>query len=96
MGLLLSPPVPFSFAILIIVTAWLASSWYIMSMVQQWLFGTRRADLRYTDLLRTELASLVILVAALLALGLVPATLFGPDNTATATSAVTEPSVWNR
>lgn len=96
MGLLLSSAVPFSLAILIMVTAWLAASWYIMSMVQQWLFGTKRPDLRYIDLLHTELASLIILVGVLFALGVGPADLFGTNNLATATSAITESFAWKK
>ncbi len=47
-----------------------------MQMVPRLLFGIRRPELRYTDLLTTELASLLIVVLVLLALGLAPATLF--------------------
>jgi len=94
MGLLLPSAVTFSLSLLIMVTAWLAASWYIMGMVQQWLFGAKRPDLRYTDLLHSELAALMILVGVLLALGVMPATFFGPDGTATATSAITESFVW--
>jgi NADH-quinone oxidoreductase subunit M len=96
MGLLLPSAVPFSLSILIMVTAWLAASWYIMGMVQQWLFGAKRPDLRYTDLLHSELAALMILVVVLLALGVIPATIFGPDAMATATSAITESLAWNK
>lgn len=96
MGLLLSSALPFSIAILMMVAAWLAASWYILRMVQQWLFGMRRADLRYADLLHSEFASLAILVVVLLALGVVPATFFGPDILATATSAITESFAWNK
>src|SRR5215510_12437207 len=81
MGLLLPSAVTFSLSLLIMVTAWLAASWYIMGMVQQWLFGTKRPDLRYTDLLHSELAALTILAGVLLALGVMPATFFGPDGT---------------
>ena len=55
-----------------------------------------RPDLRYTDLLYGELASLAILVVALLVLGVVPAVLLGPDTMATATHAVTESFAWNK
>jgi NADH-quinone oxidoreductase subunit M len=78
------------------ITAWLAASWYIMGMVQQWLFGAKRHDLRYTDLLHSEWAALMILVAVLLALGVIPATFFGPDAIATATGAITESFAWNK
>lgn len=96
MGLLLPSAGPFSLSILIMVTAWLAASWYIMGMVQQWLFGAARPDLRYTDLLHNELAALMILVVVLLALGMMPATVFGPDAIATATGAITESFAWNK
>jgi NADH-quinone oxidoreductase subunit M len=96
MGLLLSSTVSFSIAVIIIVTAWLAASWYIMGMVQQWLFGEKRTDLRYTDLLPTELASLLILVLILLALGVAPSNLFGPQKTVLPTSANVESIAWNK
>jgi NADH-quinone oxidoreductase subunit M len=96
MGLLLLSKISFSIAIVIIVTAWLAASWYIMGMAQQWLFGTRRYDLRYTDLLPGELASLTILVVVLLALGVVPTHLFETGTLTTATGAITELFVWNK
>jgi NADH-quinone oxidoreductase subunit M len=96
MGLLLLSEVSFSIAIVIIVTAWLAASWYIMGMAQQWLFGTHRHDLRYTDLLPGELASLTILVVVLLALGVVPTHLFVAGTLTTATGAITELFVWDK
>lgn len=96
MGLLLSSTVPFSIALFLMAATWLSASWYIMGMAQQWLFGARRRDLRYADLLRTEMASLVILVVLLLALGVVPADLFGFDTIPPTTGAVTESSPWNK
>ncbi|MEK7337652.1 MAG: proton-conducting transporter membrane subunit, partial [Nitrospirota bacterium] len=103
MGLLLSSTAAFSAGIIVLVCAWLASSWYILDLVQRLLFGTRRADLRYADLLQTELAALVIVVLTLLALGVAPISLFGPDRTTAATGADSEPAgansgslVWNR
>lgn len=101
MGLLLSSTAAFSAGIIVLVSAWLASSWYILDLVQRLLFGNRRSDLRYADLLQTELAALVIVVLTLLALGIVPISLFGPDPTTATTGA--EPAgarsgslVWNR
>ncbi len=96
MGLLLTSSLTSVVGPFIVLVAWLTASWYIMQMVQQLLFGARRSDLRYTDLLNTELASLLILVLALLALGLAPASLFTPDQTLHQTSAVTESLRWNR
>jgi NADH-quinone oxidoreductase subunit M len=82
MGLLLSSPFPSISGLFITLLAWLAASWYIMQMVQRLLFGLRRPELRYTDLLPAELASLLIIVLVLLALGLAPATLFASGRTA--------------
>ena len=96
MGLLLSLAIPFSLAVIIILMAWLAASWYIMNMVQPLLFGTRRSDLQYTDLLRTELASLMIIVLVLLALGMAPPSLFGPEATALPTSGIPRSFAWNK
>lgn len=96
MGLLLSSTAAFSAGIIVLVCAWLAASWYIMEFVQGLLFGTRRTDLRYADLLGTELASLMILVLTLLALGVVPSTLFGPDRIAPPPGATSGSFVWNK
>ena len=79
MGLLLSSPFPSLTGLFVTLLAWLAASWYIMQMVQRLLFGVRRPELRYTDLLRAELASLLIVVLVLLALGLAPTTLFASE-----------------
>ncbi|MCS6292315.1 MAG: hypothetical protein H8J66_04510 [Nitrospira sp.] len=103
MGLLLSSTAAFSAGIVVLVCAWLAASWYILALVQGLLFGARRTDLRHADLLQTELVSLIILVLTLLALGVVPISLFGPDRTTLPASANSQPAgidsgslVWNR
>jgi len=95
-GLLLAAPFPSIAGLFITLLAWLAASWYIMQMVQRLLFGTRRPDLRYTDLLRAEFASLLIVVLALLALGLAPATLFTVDQAFHRTDAAMESLTWNK
>jgi NADH-quinone oxidoreductase subunit M len=82
--------------LVITLLAWLAASWYIMQMVQRLLFGVRRAELRYADLLQSEFASLAILVVALLAMGVLPATFFGSDTMRTATHTVMESFAWNK
>jgi NADH-quinone oxidoreductase subunit M len=60
------------------------------------LFGLRRPELRYTDVLHTELAALLIVVLVLLALGLAPATLFASQQTLPQTSTVMDVMTWNR
>jgi NADH-quinone oxidoreductase subunit M len=96
MGLLLSSPFPSLVGLFVTLLSWLAASWYIMQMVQRLLFGVRRPELRYTDLLRTEMASLLIVVLVLLALGLAPATLFAPEGMLFGAAAIGESSTWNR
>lgn len=96
MGLLLTSPPPSSIGLLIVLIAWLAASWYLMQMVQRLLFGMRRPDLRYTDVLTTEWASLLILVLALLVLGLAPDSLFASDQSVQATRAAMDSPKWNR
>jgi len=96
MGLLLSSPFPSLAGLFVTLLAWLAASWYIMQMVQRLLFGARRPELRYTDLLRAELASLLIIVLVLLALGLAPSTIFASERAMLGTATTGEPSTWNR
>jgi NADH-quinone oxidoreductase subunit M len=96
MGLLLASPFPSAAGLVVTLLAWLAASWYIMQMVQRLLFGLRRPELRYTDVLHTELAALLIVVLVLLALGLAPATLFASQQTLPQTSTVMDVMTWNR
>lgn len=96
MGLLLSSPFPSLVGLFVTLLAWLAASWYIMQMVQRLLFGARRPELRYTDLLHAEFASLLIVVLVLLALGLAPSTLFASEPAKLGTAAIGESSTWNR
>lgn len=96
MGLLLSGPFPSAGGLVVTLLAWLAASWYIMQMVQRLLFGLRRPELRYVDVLRDEFAALLIVVFVLLALGLAPATLFDPDHTMATAHSVTGLVAWNR
>ncbi len=71
-GLLLHSPIPSLLGLLIILSAWLAASWYIMNTVQRILFGTLRSDLRYRDVVASESAALLITILALTVLGLAP------------------------
>ncbi|MCS6302223.1 MAG: hypothetical protein H8K07_00945 [Nitrospira sp.] len=96
MGLLLTAPPSSTIGLFIALAAWLAASWYIMQMVQQLLFGTRRPDLRYADLRHPEFTSLLIVVLALLALGLAPTSLYTSDHTSDTTAAMERTSAWNR
>lgn len=84
MGMLLSPSFAPSASFVIIMLVWLSSSWYLVDVVQQLVFGRQRSDLRYEDLRPTEFASLLTLLLLLLALGAAPSRLFQ--------SSVTSPS----
>jgi NADH-quinone oxidoreductase subunit M len=96
MGLLLSSSLTLSAALLVIVIAWLAASWYILDMVQRLLFGRQRSDLRYEALRPAELASLVMVVLIVIALGIAPVSLFGMENQPPRAGAVMESVTWNR
>ena len=96
MGLLLSSSLTLSAALLVIVIAWLAASWYILDMVQRLLFGRQRSDLRYAALRPAELASLVMVVLIVIALGVAPVSLFGMEHQPPRAGAVMESVTWNR
>lgn len=96
MGLLLTAPPASTIGLFIALTAWLAASWYIMQMVQQLLFGSYRADLRYADLRHPEFTSLLIVVLALLALGLAPTSLYSSKETPNRTVTMERPVEWTR
>lgn len=72
MGLLLHSPIPSLLGLLIILSAWLAASWYIMSAVQRLLFGVRRSDIRHHDVVSGEWGALVATILVLVLLGLAP------------------------
>jgi NADH-quinone oxidoreductase subunit M len=96
MGLLLTPTLPLSAALVLIVLAWLAASWYFLDLLQRLLFGRHRPDLRYEDLHRTEFAALLALVIILLVTGVAPTRLFESGTPAPPTHVATGNISWNR
>ncbi len=96
MGMFLAPSLPLSGALIMIVIAWLAASWYFLDLVQRLLFGRHRPDLRYEDLRRTEFASLVTLVIILLALGIAPPRVFESGMPTQQARAAMEALSWNK
>lgn len=80
-GILMSPSLIWSWALLIVVVVWLTSAWYFIGMMQRLLYGQQRSDLSYEDLRDSEFASLLILVVVLIALGTVPSQVFDPGTT---------------
>ena len=95
LGMLLTASLTSSVALLVMMVAWLAASWYILDMVQRLLFGRERSDLRYEDLRRPEFASLLIVVLIVIALGVAPASLFGIAQQPLSIGAVKESVSWN-
>ena len=95
-GMLLTASLTSTVALLVIMVVWLAASWYILDMVQQLLFGRERLDLRYEDLRRPELVSLLIVVLIVTALGIAPASLFGMAEPSSSAGTVKESVSWNR
>jgi NADH-quinone oxidoreductase subunit M len=95
-GMLLAASLISSVALLVMMVAWLAASWYILDMVQRLLFGRERSDLRYEDLRPAELASLLMVVLIVIALGVAPVSLFGIQTQPPRAGAVTESVTWNR
>ena len=96
MGLLFASPLTSSAALLVLLIAWVAASWYILDMGQRLLFGRQRSELRYDDLCRSEFASLLMVVLILIALGVLPANLFGPDKSTPPATAITGSFAWNK
>jgi NADH-quinone oxidoreductase subunit M len=96
LGMLLTASLTSSAALLVIVIAWLAASWYILDMVQRLLFGRERSDLRYEDLRRFEFASLLMIVLIVIALGITPASLFGAENPTPRAGTVMKIVSWNK
>jgi NADH-quinone oxidoreductase subunit L len=71
LGLLLHPGVgSFAGDLMIVLLAWFCASWYLFKMLQRLLFGPPRADLAYDDLRLMEIASLVLVLAALIGVGM--------------------------
>lgn len=96
MGLLLTSPIASTAALFVILLAWLATSWYILDAVQRLLFGQKRPDLPFEDLQQPEFAALLMVVLIVIALGVVPAGLLGPDSVTPLTSAITGSFAWNK
>ncbi len=96
MGLLLTSPSASPAALVVILLAWLATSWYILDAVQRLLFGQKRPDLPFEDLQQPEFAALLMVVLIVIALGVVPAGLLGPESVTPLTSAITGSFAWNK
>jgi NADH-quinone oxidoreductase subunit M len=76
MAMLFDPMIGVSFGssmgLTIVVLTWFTASWYLFKLMQQLLWGPHRSDLQYEDLSHAEAAPLVIVLALLLAIGILP------------------------
>jgi NADH-quinone oxidoreductase subunit M len=96
MGLLLTPALPLSGGVFVVVIAWLAASWYVMDWLQRLLFGRHRPDLRYEDLRRSEFAALFAIVLILIVMGLTPVHVFQPGAPVSLIQTATEGLAWSQ
>ena len=96
MGLLLHSPIPSLLGLLIILSAWLAASWYIMSAVQRLLFGVRRSDIRHHDVVPGEWGALVATILILVLLGLVPNDWFASTMATQPADSFSRGIIWQR
>lgn len=95
-GMLLSPDFTPSAPFFLIMIVWLSASWYFLELVQWLVFGQPRLDLRFEDLRHTEFASLLIVLALLLALGTAPSRLFQLHSMALPASVALTEGTWIR
>ncbi|MGQ3685202.1 MAG: proton-conducting transporter transmembrane domain-containing protein [Candidatus Loosdrechtia sp.] len=70
--MLLRPPTAMSWALVIILFAWFAASWYLLRMMHHLLFGPHREDISYKDLRHREVFSLLLIILTLAFLGILP------------------------
>jgi NADH-quinone oxidoreductase subunit M len=95
-GLLLTSPIASPTVLFLILAAWLATSWYVLDAVQRLLFGQQRADLPFKDLQQSEFVALLMVVLIVIALGVIPAGVLGPESVTPLMSAVAGSFVWNK
>jgi NADH-quinone oxidoreductase subunit M len=96
MGLLLHSPIPSLLGLLIILAAWLAASWYIMSAVQRLLFGMKRTNIRHHDVVPGEWGALVLTILVLVVLGLTPNDWFSSPMATQAVDTFSRGILWQR
>ena len=82
--------------LLVILIVWFAAAWYLCKLMQRFLFGPHRLDLRHEDLVAGEVAALVIMVVVLLALGAAPLGFLRPEGLASPPYVAMERVLWHR
>ena len=93
-GMLLAPSFVLSGALAVILIVWLCASWYFVDLAHGLLFGRQRHERHHEDLRAPELASMVIILALLVALGVMPARLFDLEPANLQRTVAMEPSAW--
>jgi NADH-quinone oxidoreductase subunit M len=78
-GILLRPPVAFSWELIIIAFTLFAASFYLFRLMQRILFGPHRTDIPYEDLSPGEGVPILIVLLMLVVIGLLPYGLFDFD-----------------
>lgn len=95
-GMLLAPSFHWSGGLFIIMSAWLAASWYLFDLAQGLLFGPPQADRgRRDDLRDPEFAAFAIIVLLLVILGVLPSRFFTVGPPAQGTIVMGAPP-WNQ
>lgn len=75
-GMLLLPSFALSGGLVVILIVWLCASWYFIDLAHGLLFGRQRHERHHEDLRAPELAALTIVLALLVALGVMPSRFF--------------------
>jgi NADH-quinone oxidoreductase subunit M len=96
MAMLLHPSITMSWDLIVILLTWLVASWYLFRLMQRLLFGPHRSDILYEDLRPTEVASLVVVLVILVALGIAPYGFFESDTLTNGYRTATELTLWNK
>ncbi len=96
MGLLFDPMFSVRASFFLIILAWLSASWYLLTPLQQLVFGPQRTGLRYDDLRHHEVASLVIVLLLLTVLGTAPARVFGWSAAPASPNVAMKGAAWTR
>jgi NADH-quinone oxidoreductase subunit M len=95
-GMLLAPSLTLSGGLAVILMVWLCASWYFFDLAHGLLFGRQRHERQHEDLRPSELASLAIVLALLIALGVAPAHLFDPGPATLQPTVAMEPPAWTK
>jgi NADH-quinone oxidoreductase subunit M len=93
-GMLLAPSFVLSGALAVILIVWLCASWYFVDLAHGLLFGRQRHERHHEDLRASELASMAIILALLVALGVMPTRFFDPEPANLQRTVAMEPSAW--